>query len=505
VDSWRVGERRPYADLFLALNSRLSTLSSQLLPSPLPPSAQNLPEALEIKDAGEGFFLHDGAGEGGFVALEGADFFLNRATRQDAIRDDLIALADAVGAVDGLCLDSRIPPRIVEHHVARGGEIEAGTGGFQREQENRNGWIALETIDKGLTVFGLAGEHQMGNVALHEFLADELEHRDKLRENQNLVAFRDEWFERFEQRVELGARRFLAGSLAAADKARIAADLAEAEERLEDVETLGVEFAGAMHAEENLAGAFELGVVEDALRSFEFAHDFFFDTGRQIAGDLGFRAAQQEVAHAGSETGARAFWIGAVVVEALEVALAAEQPGHREGEKTPKVEQPVFYGRAGEHEAVRGAKSAGGVGGGAAGIFNVLTFVENHDIPVTGGQSIRVETELGVVGDHEMCARTGSGRVKRAQAERDRMQRGRETGGFERPVCRHGFRANDERAKRFRGIAAGEPHEPDESLDGFAETHVVGEHAAETVIGKPGEKFKTFALIRSQRGGDGFR
>ena len=249
-------------------------------------SAQDLAQAFEVEDAGEGFFLDDGAGEGGFVALQGTDFFLHRSSGEQTIRDHLIALADAVRAVDGLRLDCRIPPWVVEHDITRGGEIEAGAGSFQRQEKHRDRWIALEFVHEGLTVFRLAGEHQVRDLALHEFLADELEHRDELGKNQNLVAFSDEWLERFEQRVEFRARGFLTRSLTATDEARIAADLAEAEEGLQDVETLGVEFAGAVHAEKNLAGAFELGVVECALRTFELADDFFLDTRRQIAGNL---------------------------------------------------------------------------------------------------------------------------------------------------------------------------------------------------------------------------
>ena len=71
-------------------------------------------QAFEVEDAGEGFFLDDGAGEGGFVALEGADLFFNRSSGENAVRDDLVALTDAVRAVDGLRLDGWIPPRVVQ-------------------------------------------------------------------------------------------------------------------------------------------------------------------------------------------------------------------------------------------------------------------------------------------------------------------------------------------------------------------------------------------------------
>ena len=77
----------------------------------------------------------------------------------------------------------------------------------------------------------------------------------------------------------------------ACDQAGVAADLAEAEEGLEDVEALGIELAVVLHSEEEGAGAFEFGVVEGALGAFEFDDDFFLDAGREVAGDLGLGAA----------------------------------------------------------------------------------------------------------------------------------------------------------------------------------------------------------------------
>lgn len=67
--------------------------------------------------------------------------------------------------------------------------------------------------------------------------------------------------------------------------------MAEAEEGLEDVEALGIELAVVLHTEQEGAGAFEFGVVEGALRTFEVDDDFFLDASGKITGDLGFSAA----------------------------------------------------------------------------------------------------------------------------------------------------------------------------------------------------------------------
>ncbi len=47
----------------------------------------------------------------------------------------------------------------------------------------------------------------------------------------------------------------------------------------------------------------------------------------------------------------------AVIIKTLEGILATEQPRLGEGEQAPKIEQPVFDGRAGEHDA--GARRGG--------------------------------------------------------------------------------------------------------------------------------------------------
>ena len=167
-------------------------------------SGEDFPEAVEVEDGGEGLLLDDGGGEGGFFLLEGADLFLDGVAGDQAVGDHLALLTYAVGAVDRLGFDRGIPPRIEEDDVARGGEIQAGAGGFEREEENGDRGVGLKFIHERLAVFGLAGEEQVRDAAGGEFGADEFEHRDELRENEDLVAFGDEGFEGVEESFELG-------------------------------------------------------------------------------------------------------------------------------------------------------------------------------------------------------------------------------------------------------------------------------------------------------------
>ena len=66
-------------------------------------------------------------------------------------------------AINRLRLDGGIPPRVVEDHVAGGGEVEAEAGGFQREEENGFGFVALKFFDEFSAILRLAGQHEVAD------------------------------------------------------------------------------------------------------------------------------------------------------------------------------------------------------------------------------------------------------------------------------------------------------------------------------------------------------
>lgn len=70
---------------------------------------------------GEFFLAED---EGAFLLLEKANFFLDAVFHDEAVGEDGLLLADAVGAVDGLGFDGGVPTRVKQDNVAGGGEIE---------------------------------------------------------------------------------------------------------------------------------------------------------------------------------------------------------------------------------------------------------------------------------------------------------------------------------------------------------------------------------------------
>lgn len=65
------------------------------------------------------------------------DALLEGVLSDEAVDEDVLVLADAVGTVGGLGLDSGVPPEVEVDDVAGGGEVEAGAGGFQGEEAGR--------------------------------------------------------------------------------------------------------------------------------------------------------------------------------------------------------------------------------------------------------------------------------------------------------------------------------------------------------------------------------
>ena len=83
-------------------------------------------------------------GEFPFVLLHLQDFFFNRVLRNDFACKDMACLADAVGAVDGLCFRGGIPPWIKQEDVIGGREIQAYTARLETDEKRDDIWICLE-------------------------------------------------------------------------------------------------------------------------------------------------------------------------------------------------------------------------------------------------------------------------------------------------------------------------------------------------------------------------
>lgn len=91
-------------------------------------------------------------GEGFFLLDDLIDFFFEGILGDEAVDEDVVLLADAVGAVCRLRLYGGIPPEVVVDDVGGGGEIEAGAGGFQGEDEESCLRVGLEAVHHVLSL-----------------------------------------------------------------------------------------------------------------------------------------------------------------------------------------------------------------------------------------------------------------------------------------------------------------------------------------------------------------
>ena len=193
------------------------------------------------------------------LLLERADLLLDALAHQQAVGHHVAGLADAVRAVNGLVFHRRIPPRIEQHHVGRGGEVEPEAAGLEGNQEHGAALGGLKVLHEVAAILGAAGEIEVRPLALLHGLAQPVEHGDELREDEHLVAFLHERFEQVEQGVDFGA--FDLAQLIVHQRG-VAANLPQAEQRGEDVETLLVELLAGLDPEQQPLGALQLGAVE---------------------------------------------------------------------------------------------------------------------------------------------------------------------------------------------------------------------------------------------------
>ena len=339
-------------------------------------SAQNLAQAVEVENVCEGVFLHDSGRKRGLLALHCEDLLLHCVSGNQSIRHHGLGLPDAVRAVDGLRFHRGIPPRVAQDYVTRRGQIQPKARRFQRKQKHRFRFVRLEFIHEFCAILGLPREHQMLDSRGDETGTNEFEQAHELAEDEHLLALVAELFEALKQRVKFCTRHF---RMSFADQCGVTANLAKPEQTGEDVEAHSVERFVGLDAEELSAGAFQFRIVEQTLWSFKIDDDFVFGARRKFGGDLGFRAAQEEVTHAAVQTRRRSGVFDRVLT--AERRLRAEQTGLREGEQAPQIEQPVFDWRAGEREPMGRVKGTSDDRGLARGIFDELRFVEYDRVP----------------------------------------------------------------------------------------------------------------------------
>ena len=120
----------------------------------------------------------------------------------------------------------------------------------------------------------------VGNLARGAFLLQDFQHLDKLAEEQNLLALRHQRLEQFKKRVRL------AGGGIVADQLRMAANLAQAGQRRQDVNGASLQAALGHGIHDLLAAAAQFGQVKLPLLLAQLAIAPLLDAVRQIVRPL---------------------------------------------------------------------------------------------------------------------------------------------------------------------------------------------------------------------------
>ena len=123
-----------------------------------------------------------------FLFLEELDLFFDRAGGEEAIDVDGFGLADAVGAVDGLVFDARVPPWVEDYYGIGGGEIEAGAAGAHADEEYLDLWVGVKFINQALAVFGFSRKINMRDLFIIKRCRNNIQHLRELAEDKNFAA-----------------------------------------------------------------------------------------------------------------------------------------------------------------------------------------------------------------------------------------------------------------------------------------------------------------------------
>ena len=147
------------------------------------------------------------AASSAFFSCSARIFSSMRAADDQLVDEDRLVLADAVGAVGGLVLDRRVPPRVVVDDGVGGGQVEADAAGLEADQEDRH-LAGLEAADRRFAVARVcrsAARRRCRRAASSCSIS--AEHAGELREDEDAPAFVDQFGQHLHQQVELGAFR----------------------------------------------------------------------------------------------------------------------------------------------------------------------------------------------------------------------------------------------------------------------------------------------------------
>jgi hypothetical protein len=138
--------------------------------------------------------------------LHGENLVFDRALGHEPVGHDRFILPEAVGAIDGLALDGRVPPGIADDDIIgfREGESRARGAKTEKKRLRRRALAELLHQPGPLGRRRFPGDLEEGDLARLELALNDGEHLRELTEHQDRMSFLHDFNDQVEQFIKLG-------------------------------------------------------------------------------------------------------------------------------------------------------------------------------------------------------------------------------------------------------------------------------------------------------------
>ena len=168
--------------------------------------------------------------------------------------------------------------------------------------------------------------------------------------------------------------------------------------------------------------------------------------------------------------------------QVLKLLLAAQKARHQEVEQAPDFAQMVFHRRARQAQALARAQLARHLRGLGAGVFDVLRFIQHHHVPAGLEPALAVALQQRIRRDDDVMVVQAVGQLMPVFAvQHQAAQVGAKARGLALPIAHQADRRHDQR-RVFQAAGVFFNLDVDQGLQRFAQPHVVGQDAAQTVL-----------------------
>ena len=409
------------------------------------------------------------------------DLFFEGVLGDEAVDEDVVLLSDAVGAVCRLRLYSGIPPKVVMDDMGGGGEVEAGAGGLQGENEESRLRVCLEAVHH---VFSLpegaaaVEEHRTFSQPALEEICQLVAHALELGEDQGLFTAGLDAFCEIEEALGFAGEGGIPVVLFG-EEGGMVADLLQGKNHLQD-EALALEeggFVSVFLLADDAEALFDGLVIQGGLRRGEEGVLVLLELIRKVADDclVCLETAQEH----GRGDAFEAFGCFSVLlvldgirIAHLEGLRTAEVAFVRKFHDGPEFFEAVLDGGAGDGDTDGGFQAADGPALGGVGVLDVLRFVDDEDFPFLLFEQLLVATKESIGGKKdvpmEICEVALGTIVEENGEERC------EAGDLFLPVGEKARRHDDERFLLGKASFFAELFEKGDDLKGLPKAHIIG-------------------------------